>query len=56
MTVVELEQPVVAAPDDQRDVHVYPTIGREHEVSRACWCRPAEIETNLIVHNYREVS
>lgn len=26
--------------DHPRDVHVYPTYGREHDTSCQCWCEP----------------
>jgi hypothetical protein len=33
--------------------HVYPTFGREHEMTPECWCHPEpdDEQPNLLIHN-----
>jgi hypothetical protein len=32
-------------------IHVYPLFGREHVISRDCWCCPQEEHEGVLVHN-----
>lgn len=36
-----------------RDIHVYPLFGKQHEMTRECWCIPDQDEEhdNVLIHH-----